>query len=356
MRRSLLFLLVTTLVLSGIPSKCRSFPKTPSVQALPSLGSDCLDLPTLRALLGMPFQMTTEHFTLLYEAGAGDIPKTSHILECAYGQFYESLTRAGFQLSPPAGRLVWICFPNQSGFNNYAVQTEGMDLSWLGGYYSTRTNRVAIVQAEESARGRPQANALSEEGTRTAIAAQGQRRGMSAAGQGFDVAKLTHELAHQLAFNSGLQKRGVMYPFWASEGLATSFEFDSSLEGELIPSPAGRRNGVVGAWRAGELVPLRQFIVQTQAAPDLESSRRDYAQAWAFFQFMLTEHPEGLRRYLRQIAGQPAGPRDAGTLRAEFATAFGPPQELERSWNAFLDRQAQNASAERAGAPVLPQP
>jgi len=41
----------------------------------------------------------------------------------------------------------------------------------------------------------------------------------------------------------------------------------------------------VEAYHAGELVPLRQFVVQTTVPPDARVGRRHYAQAWGFFQF-----------------------------------------------------------------------
>ena len=58
---------------------------------------------------------------------------------------------------------------------------------------------------------------------------------------------------------------------------------------------APRCNGLLEAYAAGELVPLRQFVVQTTVSPDLHVGRRYYAQAWGFFQFILAEHPENLR-------------------------------------------------------------
>jgi hypothetical protein len=118
--------------------------------------------------------------------------------------------------------------------------------------------------------------------------------------------------------------------------------------GELTLSIAARRCSAVEAWAAGELVPLREFAVQTQASPNIEVSRRHYAQAWAFFQYVLTEHPEGLRLYLRQMKNQPLGPRSTSALLAEFVAVFGAPESLQPSWNAFLARQAQYSAAERA--------
>ena len=237
-----------------------------------------------------------------------------------------------------------------------------MDLSWLDGYYSTLTNRVAIVQRDQKARRSEEAVPPSGSNPEAVVAAhRSQREGvlaMAATGQQFDVTRLTHEVAHQLSFNSGIQKRGVMYPLWISEGLATNFEFDGTGSAGLEHGNAPRCNGLLETYAAGELVPLRQFVVQTTVSPDLHVGRRYYAQAWGFFQFILAEHPESLRIYLQRVATNHAEHRDATTMLAEFTEAFGSPEALEGSWKAFLARQAQQASAGRvatsatvAGAP-----
>lgn len=166
---------------------------------------------------------------------------------------------------------------------------------------------------------------------------------ISTSGPPLDTARLTHELAHQLAFNSGLQKRGVMYPFWVSEGLATNFEFES-LAGSGFEQCSTARCGCLIKMRdAGELVPLQQFLVQTKVPADAARSRRYYAQAWAFFQFVLTQRSEDLQRYLGRLAQLPPGCRNAKVLLREFTHAFGSPEEIEGSWNVFLDHQAQQA-------------
>ena len=106
---------------------------------------------------------------------------------------------------------MWICFPQQSGFNKYALRAEGMDLSWLDGYYSTLTNRVAVVQPNLRMAEREPVNPPRMGDMRITLAANKQSEKvlpMAPAGPRLDMTRLTHELAHQLAFNSGLQKAG----------------------------------------------------------------------------------------------------------------------------------------------------
>ena len=318
-----------------------------------------VELTASNPLLDASFQTTTtEHFVLFHEPGAGYVAGACGTLEYAYEYFYEVFSKAGFDLSRSKDRLVWICFPHKSGFSRYALRAEGMDLSWLDGYYSTLTNRVAIVQVDQRTRRREEAVPSSGSAPEAAVAApRSPREGvlaMPATGQQFDVTRLTHEVAHQLSFNSGIQKRGVMYPLWISEGLATNFEFDGGGSAGLEHCNPARCRGLLEAYAAGELVPLRQFVAQTTVSPDSHVGRRYYAQAWGFFQFILAERSENLRVYLQHVAQDHADHRDAATMLAEFAEAFDAPDTLEESWKAFLARQAQQASACRSGASTTP--
>jgi len=313
------------------------------------------DAATLGSLLDGSFQTTTtEHFVLFHEPDARYVPIACEALEHAYQQFYDAFARAGFDLAPPAERLVWICFPQKGGFNRYALQVEGMDLSWLDGYYSTLTNRVAIVQANPGRSRLAKAAPPTHQGLGVAVAAnrapQDGAAPLSPMGKRFDIMRLTHEVAHQLSFNSGIQKRGVMYPLWVSEGLATNFEFDRLGESGLEYGNTARCTGLLDAYATGELVPLQEFVVQTTVPPDTRVSRRHYAQAWGFFHFVLTEHPDGLRTYLRRLAAQGADSHDAQALLAEFTQAFDSPEVLEASWQAFLARQAQQRLARYSAA------
>jgi len=302
----------------------------------------------VKSFLGESVQVsTTKHFAIVHEAEVSYVPGTGRTLEHAYVQFYGTFSKAGFRLTRSTDHLVWLCFPQQSQFNAYAMQVEGTDLSWLDGYYSTLTNRVAVVEPSPRMSEHDKTAASSNSDRWADSATNRQRREgvfpMSADASGVDVARLTHELAHQLAFNSGLQKRGVMYPFWVSEGLATNFEFEGPVSAGFEKCTTARRDCLVRSRAAGELVPLAQFVVQTSVPSNAARSRRHYAQAWAFFQYLLTERSKELRSYLRRAADLPPGRRSAEVLRREFTDAFGSPEEMEDPWNAFLDDQSRLA-------------
>jgi hypothetical protein len=346
MSKSTLFLFMAAGAFVCPSSNCPASEQRSSVPAASQTANSSVDPATLKPLLGSSAQITeTEHFAIVHEEAAKYVPGTSRTLERAYQRFYDAFSKAGFELAPSQSRLVWVCFPQQSGFNKYAMEAEGTDLSWLDSHYSTLTNRVAIVEPSPRLLGRGETEATLTPSTPVALAAREGVLPISTSGPPVDNARLTHELAHQLAFNSGLQKRGVMYPFWVSEGLATNFEFESPAGTGFEQCSTARRGCLVKMRDAGELVPLRQFIVQTKVPADAVRSRRHYAQAWAFFQFMLTQRSENLRSYLHHIAVLPPGQRGTMVLLREFTDAFGSPEEIEGSWDAFLDRQAQQAQA-----------
>jgi hypothetical protein len=346
MSKSTLFLFIAAGAFVCPSSSCRASEQRSSVPAAPQTANNSIDPATLKSLLGDSAEVTeTDHFAIVHEGAAKYVPGTSRTLERAYQRFYEAFSKAGFEVAPSQSRLVWICFPQQSGFNKYAMQAEGTDLSWLDSYYSTLTNRVAIVEPSPRLLERGETEAALTLSTPVALAAREGVLPISTSGPPLDTARLTHELAHQLAFNSGLQKRGVMYPFWISEGLATNFEFESLAGAGFEQCSTARRACLIKMRDAGELVPLRQFIVQTKVPADAVQSRRYYAQAWAFFQLMLTQHSENLRSYLHHIAVLLPDQRTTMVLLREFTDAFGSPEEIEDSWNAFLDRQAQQALA-----------
>jgi hypothetical protein len=367
MRQSVFLRLVAAGALCLLCSNCRSSERRSAVAAervpgtalkqsaesLSLLHGDAADPALLNPSLDGAFEATTtEHFVVLHKPDATYVEEACRTLEYAYRHFYQVFAQAGFDLSRPSERLTWICFPQKSGFSKYALRVEGMDLSWLDGYYSTLTNRVAIVQPDPRIRQPEEATPSSARDVHVAVAAHRSPQegvlAMPAGGPRFDVTRLTHEAAHQLSFNSGIQTRGVMYPLWVSEGLATNFEFDGPLTDGLEHCNTARCKGLVEAYRAGELVPLRQFVVQTTVPPDAHVGRRYYAQAWGFFQFLLLERPENLRTYLHRMAEERTERRDANTMLTEVTQAFGAPETLELSWNAFLARQAQQLSAGRS--------
>lgn len=263
------------------------------------------------------------------------------LLERTHDRFYDSFTSGGFDPEPIGERLVFLWFSDRDAFDDYALRADRADMSWSEGYYSARTNRVALVH--QGGGGRTTATAVAAMEDARAHAAAMERgsehdpRPRLGSEYRLDIAKTTHEAAHQLAFNSGLQKRGVMYPVWVSEGLATNFEIGLSGEFGLEADNPVRRRRLVGTWERGGLIPLRELIVTTvvtTTAPWTPSEL--YAQSWGFFRFLFQERRGELVRYLDALDQLDRGWRDERTLVREFNAAFGSVAALQGAWERFL--------------------
>ena len=258
-------------------------------------------------------------------------------LEQTHAVFYATMGKAGFELEPLSEPLVWLVFTNRQEYDRYTWQAEGMELPDLDSYYSPRTNRVAMLFWKPSGGG-PADQARGERPRRRRSRRCSFRppNGYMGEPPAASPEREAHEAAHQLAFNSGLQKRGVMYPFWVAEGLATGFETRSPLGPGAINLMRCRH--LLSARRRGSLEPLPEFLVRVQVG--LENTPRvqeTYGQAWGVFHYLFTRHPAGLRRYLRQLAGSSPGRQPLHVRQQHVVSAMGPLDELEAGWQAFLN-------------------
>ncbi len=155
--------------------------------------------------------LKTEHFKVVHCISTDEAKKIEGVLEFSYSQFQSVFGGYGLKTYCPRDELLWICFNDTDSFNNYALSTEEMDLSWLSGYYSSKTNAVVVLKPGKTIKGENTGNRAVDV--------------MAWANNTADVGlvKIIHEAAHQLSFNTGLQKRGVMYPLWAGEGPCADF-------------------------------------------------------------------------------------------------------------------------------------
>ncbi len=279
------------------------------------------------ARFGPPFSaFTSSNFNIVHDADASEAEKIAQLLEQTYQQFQSTFKSRGFELRNPEDKLKWICFSDCGRFNSYALEADGMDLSWLSGYYSSKTNVVAIIKPHARAylqENQPPAKNRESNGNILAIT--------SVPGENPDAIKIIHEAAHQFAFNTGLQKRRVMYPLWFSEGLATSFE-----NGQIFGGDDVRMRRLAEMYHQGKLIPLAEFTTMTRLPGDSQAQKDIYAEACGLFNFLCREHSGKLKNYLTELYKLEPGKRDAQRLQREFVSAFGPTEELESAWLRFI--------------------
>ena len=310
------------------------------------------------------------HYIVLYNTDPSFAVSRAALLEESHDNYFRAFRRARLNPIPLTERLVCVLFATHDQFVEYGRAVDGMQADWFGGYYSSRTNRIAFFDdrdnpAFDGARARTaeleSQIAETDEKIERAIAERkdavvfdlrrrreqlrrqidfNDNRHDALAGLG-NSAKTTHEAVHQLAFNTGLQKPGVMYPFWLSEGLATNFESDDPAAKRFGPfeDNESRRLLFQQAARADALMPLDQFVAFVSPnGADARQASVLYAHSWAFFQFLFKHRAADMNKYLRSLSGLPPGRRDPAQLRREFERAFGKIDVVERQWRHYVNR------------------
>jgi hypothetical protein len=206
----------------------------------------------------------------------------------------------------------------------------------MDGYYSYRTNRIAAVWLGDQRGARAQVpSALSAD--KAPIYPSPSE---SATGGGLNLRTMTHELAHQLAFNSGLQNRAVTYPFWLTEGLATNFEADNSGLFGLGPKDTVHRGRLIDAKAGARLMPLEQFVGMTDLSTGRMQTSEAYAQAWGLFHYLMQTRGRELKAYMASLAQARPASQDSQSLRRRFISAFGPIEQVEKGFGRFIDESA----------------
>jgi hypothetical protein len=267
--------------------------------------------------------LDTGHFRIIHQAQNPDIEKIAGLLDIAYERFHFVFSDIGFALKSPKENLTWICFDDSGRFNNYALKADKANLSWLTSYYSTKTNIVAIVKPGQTpdSPGRTLSNAPATSNNILAANAAPELQNQA------DTVRIMHEAAHQLAFNTGLQKRNVMYPLWVSEGLATMFE--TACSGSC---DSARNSRLAEMQKNHRLRPLSEFVTITTLPADAELQKDFYAQACGLFEFLSQNHKDKLTKYFAVLYDLKTGPRTKKVLCKEFIASFGPIEKIDKSW------------------------
>lgn len=276
----------------------------------------------------------TDHFVVLHRQDEAWAAALGSRLEDYLGRFLAVSRAAGFVPRAPAGPMTWVCLGAPDDLDAYHLHMEGDAAGPYRSYYSSRSGRVVILQ-DDARHG----TACADEATELP-----------------DAPRVAHEVAHQLAYNTGLQARGVLYPFWLSEGLATVYEAALARGGAFGDDNPARRERLVAARRSGRVKPLRAFILET-CAPDDAGARSDaYAQSWGLVDFLHGERPTAFHRYVGTLARLDGGLRPAAALEQEFVRSFGAPELLEPAWQAYLaglETRTGEAGASLDEAPAL---
>lgn len=277
----------------------------------------------------------SDRFLVLSDTEDFNFPVDEAFLEAFCRDFHRTFKKAGFRVKPLRKQLIWVCITDAQRYQDYSVAADGMDLSSLVSYYSAQTNRVAMHWIRSQDQSAP---------VRFASAESAMPAPPSHAADDF-LRRITHELAHQLSFNYGIQKRGVLYPLWISEGLALNFEYGDTVE-KYAQRNAERQRRLLQLVREDRLLPLDSLVVASRL-PSTNEERCDlYAECWGFFAFLFRQYPVQFREYVEYLYGLQPGYRSPHELFSEFEYFFGRPDAYEPQWHNFLSELDRPAGQE----------
>jgi hypothetical protein len=303
------------------------------------------------------------HFRLLSDGRSADADRTLRVLERTRHQFLLAMRRLGVGAEAPSDRLLCIMFDERDRFRAFARETDGIDPSWVGGYFAPDANRVVLFNVENTpelleshqtldafeqtaserrrrgdeakrARRDRDAERLRASARQIRDDVRAERRRLDAAGRETHTARVIHECAHLLAFNCGVLRPDRPAPFWLSEGLAMSFEttdtgaaFGPGLDG------SDRLDRFVALRESGELMPLRE-LVRLDHVADPDRAGAMYAQSHALFTYLYRHERRALAGFFAALReNPPASPTDFGSM---FERQFGDPDALERRLGRFV--------------------
>jgi hypothetical protein len=281
----------------------------------------------------------SDHFRLYLESESPTDAEALELLETVRSRFLHLMRREGFVLHS-AQPFTWLWFNDRSSYEDYSRQADGIRANPLKSYYSAKTNRVAVLT--DTAEGFWMDNAADPfEQSHQVSASDYSDDPREEASPDLVRAMLAHELIHQLAFNTGLQTRGVEYPMWASEGMATAFEY-IYRDPQLRDGNRYRQRTVLELYAHNRLIPLGQFVSMSRISwPGLTDSEI-YAQCWAFFDFLWHNRKPQLKQYLEQAGSRRVGSVRPAVLVSEFTDCFGALDGLEIDWINWLSAKSVN--------------
>ncbi|MDA7977353.1 MAG: DUF1570 domain-containing protein [Pirellulales bacterium] len=251
---------------------------------------------SLLAELPEGFQVhTTANYVICHQAS------TAYARWC--GGLFERLAKAfdnywsrpprSIETHEPKFVLVAVVFPNKDSYVQFAQDEVGAAAESMIGYYSQRTNRMVLYDLTGIAAGSSRERLSQREIVRILAADRG----------GLTIATVIHEATHQIAYNSGVQRRFADNPVWLTEGMAMYFETP-----DLRSSSGWRTIGAVnkprlngfksqmGSWTTAD---LQNMISSDAAFRQTATARTAYDVAWALSFYLIKRKSKAYCDFLK---------------------------------------------------------
>ena len=273
----------------------------------------------------------TRHYTIVSSADPRFARWTGQLFERLRTAFLAFWKGRGVKLADPEFPLVAVVLKDREQFSKFVRIGASFDPTTTTGYYSILSNHIVLYDIARIPGQPPAATSVEI------------RRRLSTAPQA--IATVVHEASHQIAFNSGLNRRLSDNPLWLVEGMAVFFETPD------LKSRSGWRT--VGRVNRARLARFADFVQSRRGRGSLQSlvgsdrrfrendSAADaYAEAWALNYFLLRTRRKQYASYLKTVSAKPVLKWDSPAKRqAEFEAAFGQDwAELDRMFLKYMGR------------------
>ncbi|MDA1008785.1 MAG: DUF1570 domain-containing protein [Planctomycetota bacterium] len=317
---------------------------------------------------------SSAHFTIYSDADAAAVQSLLTDFERLFETFSEEATRQGWVVESADARHQVVYFRTQEAFEKFALEIDGSKTPPPGYYavgrgrsvfFDTRNHRDVLRRAEQLAIAEERIEPMMERAktlherhsTAQAERLRGEARAIRlqvAAESGrlhSDAEEMlstvvTHEGAHQLFFELGIQTPKAQYPAWLSEGLACAFESINTDRpfGPMRPS-VRRRDSFERIILESTPDPLFRILVLDTPPTEASAKQHFYDESTAFVIFLLAERRTELSQYLAWFRGDGMGLKLEPSQQHEvFVAHFGDPDALERSWQRYELAQTRNAT------------
>ena len=278
----------------------------------------------------------TANFLICYNTSKAYAQWCGALYERLYRAFYGYWKTAGITLEEPRYPLVAMIFEDRQTYLKYSRLDLGTAATAAIGYYNMRTNRTIAydLTGVEGLVGGPQRFSSASHINRVLSQPAAERT----------VATIVHEATHQLAYNSGLQRRYADNPFWVSEGMAIFFETPDlkSTKGWRTLGGINRVNLFnFRKYLSGRPADSLQTLLSTdERFRDPDQAASAYAEAWALNYFLLRTRKDQYVTFLQKLAAQsPLTPADEARRLSEFKAVFGGDmQKFDKEFIRYMSR------------------
>ncbi|MDC0278722.1 DUF1570 domain-containing protein [bacterium] len=253
----------------------------------------------------------TQNYLIAYNCNENYVQRVGALFEQLHRGFFTFWSNQKWELTEPTYPLVAVVLKNHDSFLDYAQNDIGDMANSVIGYYHLSSNRMTTFNVPNWER---------------------------------NVATIIHEATHQLAYNTGMQKRFADNPMWVSEGLATFFESPDMRNPGRWRS-IGRVNQInLARWRKyirnRPEESLMTLLADDQRFRNPPSVADAYAEGWAMTYFLIRTRRDEYVEYLRELStGKPLAERTRRERIEMFESIMGEPLvKIDKAFTDYMRR------------------